>query len=177
MNDVTTGHPFFQAPPGARARPAAGNVARPDRTDLGGEPDEHASTMSGWRKALLLGGLAVTVVSLAGCVSQSSVPVTNAIGLTEGYADQEGNYYDGVGARLGSVDENGSVWEFFGPYLGKVSDDGTVSGLLLPRGSVSPDGVVRNAFGWQTGRVQGQDPNRLEPVEKAGAALLLLHED
>ena len=27
------------------------------------------------------------------------------------------------------------------------------------------------------GSVQGQDPNRVEPIEKAGAALLLLHED
>ncbi len=62
------------------------------------------------------------------------------LGLYEGYADADGNFMDGIGAKLGPVKAN--VYGFpLGPYLGHVSDDGSVRGLLLPEGHVTAEGT------------------------------------
>lgn len=164
----------FMAPPGSRSVIPAGTdeAPPPDRLDLSEEKDEGGGW---WRRGLALAGMAVVACSLTGCTSEGSQPVSNGL-YTEGYADPQGNYMDGIGAKLGSVNANGDVYEFLGPYIGHVSDDGQVRGLILPKGHVTPDGTISNGL-WTVGHVQGSDPNRVEPIEKAAAALLLLHED
>ncbi len=161
-----------QAPPGARRMKPVDRAEAPDRVDLAAEDDSgHGSW---WKRGLMLAGVAALACTMAGCASEGSQPVSNGL-YTEGYADPQGNYMDGIGARLGSVQANGDVYEFLGPYVGHVSDNGDVRGLILPKGHVSPDGTVSNGL-WTVGHVQGSDPNRLEPIEKAAAALLLLHD-
>lgn len=162
-----------QAPPGSRNRPVqAAPTALPDRVDLGGEETDGGGRWLG--RALAVAGVAVVACTLAGCTTEGSQPVSNGV-FTEGYADPAGNYMDGIGAKLGSVQSNGDVYEFLGPYIGHVSDDGSVRGLILPRGYVTKDGTISNGL-WTVGHVQGSDPDRVEPIEKAAAALLLLHE-
>lgn len=61
---------------------------------------------------------------------------------------------------------------------GQVDTDGTMCNPIgWPVGKVKADGTIRNNFGVKVGSVQGQDPARLEQVEKGGAALLFMMQE
>jgi len=170
----------------ARRQDASGQTgALPgDRFEASAPPEKGF----GWRGLALLG---LTVAGMAGGAQAAqaqvqTVPASTDVGkvtglvLPKGRVDQDGSIRNPLGWPVGKVKADGTIT---GPAgfvpKGRVDDKGRVYafGELFPKGRVDTDGTIRNNFGVKVGKVEGQDPARLEQVEKGGAALLLLMQD
>ena len=164
----------YTAPPrgaGRSASVAEAELPTPqDTVELGGE-------RSGWKMAGL-GLLALAgAAALSGCAGPNDTVVTDYIGIQEGHVDTEGHFYEfGNPFWVGRLTENGQVKDPLGIPMGSVSEDGAVKGIFLPAGRVTADGTVKDVLGIPVGKVRGNDPDRIEFSERAGAALLLLHD-
>lgn len=184
MQTSTTSR-LAQASPIPATRGRRGPVAPPtDRFEKSTAPD----VGFGW-KGLALAGLAVLGVAGGAQASQAQVqtaPASQDVGrvsglvLPKGKVDSDGTIRNPLGWPVGKVKADGTIT---GPAgfvpKGRVDDKGRVYawGELFQKGRIDPDGTIRNNFGVKVGSVQGEDPGRLEQVEKGGAALLLLMQD
>ena len=142
----------------------------------------------GW-KGMALVGLAVLGAAGGAQAAQAQVltaPHSNGVGkvsgllLPKGKVDSDGTIRNPIGWPVGKVKADGTIT---GPAgfvpKGRVDDKGRVYawGEFFQKGRIDTDGTIRNNFGVKVGSVQGEDPGRLEQVEKGGAALLLLMQD
>jgi hypothetical protein len=163
----------------------APSAAAPEPNDrFESSPSEHGL---GWR-GLALGGLALVGVVGGAQAAQAQVQqapkadvgkVTGLV-LPKGTVDSDGTIRNPIGWPVGKVKADGTITGPAGIIpKGHVDDKGRVYkfGDLFPSGKVDPDGTIRNNFGIKIGQVQGEDPGRLEQVEKGGAALLILMQD
>ncbi|MFN8613817.1 MAG: hypothetical protein U0931_40160 [Vulcanimicrobiota bacterium] len=156
------------------------------------EPQERFESSSsqqglGWR-GVALGGLALLGVAGGAQAAQAQVQtapradvgkVTGLL-LPKGQVDSDGTIRNPIGWPVGKVKVDGTITGPAGLIpKGHVDDKGRVYkwGDFFPSGKVDSDGTIRNNFGVKIGQVQGQDPGRLEQVEKGGAALLILMQD
>lgn len=137
----------------------------------------------GW-KGLALAGMAVLGVAGGAQVAQAqTAPKSGEVSgllLPKGKVDSDGTIRNPIGWPVGKVKADGTITGPAGIVpKGRVDDKGRVYayGELFQKGRVDPDGTVRNNFGVKIGSVQGEDPGRLEQVEKGGAALLILMQD
>ena len=131
-------------------------------------------------KGLALGGLAV--VGVLGGAQMAQAQVRSDVGevhgwmLPKGKVDREGIIRNQFGWPLARITNDGRVT---GPAgfvpKGRVDDQGRVYayGSFFPSGRVEADGTVKNVAGVKVGTVKGEDPHRLERVERGGAFLLL----
>lgn len=138
---------------------------------------ELGSHRSGWKMAGL-GLLALAgAAAVSGCAGPNDTVVTDFIGIQEGHVDTQGRFYEfGNPFFVGRLTESGQVKDPLGLPMGSVSEDGAVKGIFLPAGRVTADGTVKDVLGIPVGKVRGSDPDRIEFSERAGAALLLLHD-
>ena len=168
-----------------RKQTAPGQISNPQNDRFEASPRESGI---GW-KGLALAGLAVLGVAGGAQAAQAQVqtaPKSNDVGkvtgliLFKGKVSSDGSISNPIGWPVGKVKADGTITGPAGIVpKGWVTDKGSVHayGEFFPRGRVDPDGTVKNNFGVKIGTVQGEDPGRLEQVEKGGAALLLLMQD
>ncbi|MBS2038063.1 hypothetical protein JST97_23965 [bacterium] len=178
---LATASPIHNSP--RSAPPPGPEQEQHDRFEVSSA--EHGS---GWR-GLALAGLAVAGVVGGAQAAQAQVqtaPRSEDLGkvtglvLPKGRVDGDGTIRNPIGWPVGKVKADGTITGPAGLIpKGHVDDKGRVYkwGEFFPSGRVDSDGTIRNNFGVRVGQVQGQDPSRLEQVEKGGAALLLLLQD
>lgn len=180
--------------PLARSTPVRGSaVSSPvsrepqvDRVELGSSE----ARVGGWRGLGLAGMASLALLGAAGCAQAQTQPAASeqakgvgdikGLFLAKGHVDAEGKISNVLGWPMARIKTDGTVTGPLG-YVpkGHVDDKGRVFeyGAFFPSGRVDPDGTVRDELGLKIGKVQGEDPNKIEQVEKGGAALLILMKD
>lgn len=144
------------------------------------QPSLGGAALLGLGLLSVAGGAQAAQAQVQTASNQTEVGKVKGLLLPKGKVDADGTIRNVFSWPVARVKVDGSITGPMGIVpKGHVDDQGRVYawGGFFPSGRVDTDGTIRNNFGVKVGQVQGQDPQRLEQVEKGGAALLLLLQD